>query len=160
MGKGHDTCSHHNINAQWCELEKAVLRDLQKNNVHMCTWPHRRVLFVCGLYVSTSLCCWCCVVTLTVVHGAHVHIVDIPVSMSVKWESDSELSLSHISSATYTGDNEFELDRVPLGQVESVWGDGKIYKLIHCRQVVSESNLYTVGKLFLKVSYTLSASCF
>ena len=31
---------------------------------------------------------------------------------------------------------------------------------IHCRQVVSESDLYTVGKLFLRVTYTLSASCF
>ena len=64
--------------------------------------------------------------TLTVVHGAHVDIVDIPVSMSVKWESDSEFSPSHISSATHTGDNEFELDRVPLGQVGSVLGDGKV----------------------------------
>ena len=53
-------------------------------------------------------------------HGAHVHIVDIPVSMSVKWEPDSKFSPSHISSATHTGDNEFELDRVPLGQVGSV----------------------------------------
>ena len=59
-------------------------------------------------------------------HGAHVHIVDIPVSMSVKWESDSEFPLSHIYSATHTGGNEFELDRVPLGQVGSVLGDGKV----------------------------------
>ena len=58
--------------------------------------------------------------------GAHVHIVDIPTSMSVKWESDSEFPPSHISSATHTGDNEFELDRMPLRQVGSVWGDGKI----------------------------------
>ena len=55
-----------------------------------------------------------------------MHIVDIPVSMSVKWESDSEFSPSHISSATHTGDNEFELDRVTLGQVGSVLGDGKV----------------------------------
>ena len=45
--------------------------------------------------------------------------------MSVKWESDSKFPPSHISSATHTGDNEFELDRVPLGQVGSVLGYGK-----------------------------------
>ena len=38
-----------------------------------------------------------------------MHIVDIPTSMSVKWESDSEFPPSQISSATHTGDNEFEL---------------------------------------------------
>ena len=31
---------------------------------------------------------------------------------------------------------------------------------IHCQQVVSKSNLYTVGKLFLRMTYTLLASCF
>ena len=31
---------------------------------------------------------------------------------------------------------------------------------IHCRQVVSKSNLYTVGKWFLRVTFTLLASCF
>ena len=31
---------------------------------------------------------------------------------------------------------------------------------IHCRQVVSKSNLYTVGKLFVRVTYTLLANCF
>ena len=79
--------SHHN--AQWCELEKAALWDLQKNNtcsVHMCTWPHGSVLFVHMWTVHEHftlllvLCCdwqwW--------VHGAHVHIVgivDIPTSI-------------------------------------------------------------------------------
>ena len=46
-------------------------------------------------------------------HGAHVHIVDIvniPTSISVKWESDPQCPPSDISSATHTGSNEFELD--------------------------------------------------
>ena len=67
--------------------------------------------------------------TLTVVSAwarAHVYIVDIPSSTSAKWESDPEFPPSPISSATHVGDNEFELDGVPLGQVGSVWGDGKI----------------------------------
>ena len=38
-----------------------------------------------------------------------MHIVDIPTSMSVKWESDPEFPLSHISSATHTASNKFEL---------------------------------------------------
>ena len=59
--------------------------------------------------------------------GAHVHImdiVDIPTSISVKWESDPQCPLSDISSA-HTGNNEFELDGLPLGQVGSMCGDGK-----------------------------------
>ena len=31
-----------------------------------------------------------------------------------------------IFSATHTGDYEFELDRVPLGQVRWVWSRGKV----------------------------------
>ena len=50
-------------------------------------------------------------------HGAHVCIVDIPTSISVKWELDPECPPCDISSATRTDDNEFELYRVPLGQV-------------------------------------------
>ena len=42
--------SHHN--AKWCELEKAPTEFEEQHSVHMCTWPHRRVLFVCALYVS------------------------------------------------------------------------------------------------------------
>ena len=46
-------------------------------------------------------------------HGAHVHIVDIPTSMSVKWfQSVLPLTASIISSATHTGDNGLELDGV------------------------------------------------
>ena len=59
----------------------------------------------------------------------HVHIVDIvniPTSISVKWESDPQCPPSDISSATHTGSNEFELDGLPLGQVGSVCGDGKV----------------------------------
>ena len=47
-------------------------------------------------------------------HGAHVHIVDIPTSMSVKWvQSVLPLTASIISSATHTVDNRLELDGVP-----------------------------------------------
>ena len=46
-----------------------------------------------------------------------VDIVDIPTSISVKWESDPQCPPSDISSATHTGNNEFELDGLPLGQV-------------------------------------------
>ena len=45
---GRSWHSHHN--AKWCELEKAPTEE--QHSVHMCTWPHRRVLFVCALYVS------------------------------------------------------------------------------------------------------------
>ena len=34
------------------------------------------------------------------------------------------LTAAMIFSATHTGDNEFELDGVPLGQVGRVWGKG------------------------------------
>ena len=54
-----------------------------------------------------------------------MHIVDIPTSISVKWESDPQCPPSDISSATHTGNNEFELDGLPLGQVGSMCGDGK-----------------------------------
>ena len=48
-----------------------------------------------------------------------------------------------------------------LGVKEGVCVNGceKGDHFIHCRQVVSKSNLYTVGKLFLRITYTLSASC-
>ena len=52
-----------------------------------------------------------------------VDIVDIPTSISVKWESDPEFPPSHISSATQTGNNEFELDGLPLGQAGSMCGE-------------------------------------
>ena len=74
-------------------------------------------------------CAWGCSCTycaVTRVHGAHVHIVDIvdiPTSISVKWESDPQCPPSDISSAA--GNNEFELDGLPLGQVGSMCGDGK-----------------------------------
>ena len=51
-------------------------------------------------------------------HGAHVHIVDIPTSISVKWESDPQCPPSDITSATHTGSNELELDGLPLDR----WG--------------------------------------
>ena len=54
-----------------------------------------------------------------------VDIVDIPTSVSVKWESDPQCPPSDISSADHTDDNEFEMDRVPVGQVGSMCGDGK-----------------------------------
>ena len=49
-----------------------------------------------------------------------------------------------------------------LGVREGVCVNGyeKGDHFICCWQVVSESNLYTVGKLLLRVTYTLSASCF
>ena len=62
-------------------------------------------------------------------HGAHVHIVDIvniPTSISVKWESDPQCPPSDISSATHTGSNEFELDGLPLRQARSMCGDAKV----------------------------------
>ena len=58
-----------------------------------------------------------------------VDIVDILTSISVKWKSDPQCPPSDISSATHTGSNEFELDGVPLGQVESMRGDGKVVRV-------------------------------
>ena len=55
-----------------------------------------------------------------------MHIVDIPTSISVKWESDPQCPPSDNSSATHAGNNEFELDGLPLGQVGSVWGVRKV----------------------------------
>ena len=57
-----------------------------------------------------------------------MHIVDIPISISVKWEPDPQCPPSDISTATHTGNNEFELDGLPLGQV-GVCGDGKFCKI-------------------------------
>ena len=81
-----------------CQIRRVLMssfvHDSHRRRTFLCVlcsvWPHRSVLFVCGLYVSTSLCCWCCAVTLTVVSGSHVHIVNIPTSISVKWESGPE----------------------------------------------------------------------
>ena len=49
-----------------------------------------------------------------------------------------------------------------LGVREGVCVNGyeKGDHFICCRQVVSKSNLYTVSKLFLRVTCTLLASCF
>ena len=55
-----------------------------------------------------------------------VDIVNIPTSISVKWESEPQCPPSDISSAIHTGSNEFELDELPLGQVGSMCGDAKV----------------------------------
>ena len=62
-------------------------------------------------------------------HGAHVHIVDIPTSMSVKWvQNVLPLTASIILyRATHTGDNGLELDGVPH-TVGKVWERcGKVF---------------------------------
>ena len=72
-------CQMRQVLVQLCVRERTT----ERGHVFACS-------AVCGQYVSTSLCCWCCAVTLTVVSGSRVHIVNIPTSISVKWESGPE----------------------------------------------------------------------
>ena len=109
----------------------SFVHDTHRRRTLLCilcsVWPHRSVLFVRGLSVSTLLCCWCCAVTLTVVsvHGAHVHIVDIPTSISMKWELDPECPSSDCSHEVSHSSPPVS---VPLRQVGSstVWDEGMI----------------------------------
>ena len=98
-------------------------------------WPHISVLFVHMWTVHehfTPLLRRCCAVSLTVasVHGTLLTLTFPPPFQQSGNRAQSVLPLTAamIFSATHTGDNEFELDGVPLGQVGRVWGERRIVR--------------------------------
>ena len=64
------------------------------------------------------------------VHGTLLKLTfPPPFQQSGNWaQSVLPLTAAMIFSATHTGDNEFELDGVPLGQVGRVWGERRIVR--------------------------------
>ena len=67
------------------------------------------------------------------------------------------LTVLMIFSATHTGDNEFKLDRVPLGQVRWVWSKEKVVWCVG--RIGGESEGSAGGaRLIRRVELTISES--
>ena len=85
---------------------------------HICSYKR-------GIAPANELCMGCCLVY--TVHYVIQVIYIAPITIE-RWKSDPECPFSdcghdHHNHATHTGDNEFELDGEPLGQVERRWGE-------------------------------------